>query len=659
MTLQDFIKSNPLGLDTAAGVTPQQINAGNVTMQDVLYKTPYEGGYYAAPVTADQTKAYEDKASKYYNVTGVTDPTKRDTQYSTVGNLYDQLNSSGVNWKLKTGNYDAYAVADNLAKQGVSSMADLGYGANGELINKATGKPLKMRDPDKNRLDFSGAGEGHVNYVVHKDSKGNPVIVPEWETSTTNLGVLGQLAPIAASFIPGVGPALAPMVGGLTSIIQGGSVGDILKNAAIGYGAGQLGNWATGGIPTTGISAIDSAIKGGITGGIRGGLQGDIMSGLTSGAIGGAASGLSNSASQQFADAGVPKYIIDAGSAAALTYLKTGNPLLALQAAGKGAVTSGQGTQGIGGKVYADSLIPGGSPELDEGFFDEPQTSQGGGMDFSTWGLDDQTTSSADDWLSGNSLDFSNWGKDDTGNQYDWYDSDNSVDGPEASSDWWLQEEANANPEVPSDSYWQNETGQPTVGDDQPPAGNPTGLPNLGTSSTPDWLKSLIGVGGSALEGLTSSKGIAALLGALAQYAGRQKATGGGTTRGYQSLAPRSYGISQGKYGPVRMAGGGIAGDIGMFQPNPSVGGLAQGRFIKGPGDGVSDSIPAMIDGQRPAAIATEEYIIPARIVSELGNGSSEAGAKQLDAMMKRIQMERRKATNVAADTNAARHLPA
>jgi hypothetical protein len=83
------------------------------------------------------------------------------------------------------------------------------------------------------------------------------------------------------------------------------------------------------------------------------------------------------------------------------------------------------------------------------------------------------------------------------------------------------------------------------------------------------------------------------------------------------------------------------------------------GRLLKGPGDGVSDSIPAIIGQKQPARLATGEFVIPARIVSELGNGSTEAGAKRLYEMMNRIQQTRRKTKNVAANTNAAKYLPA
>ena len=86
------------------------------------------------------------------------------------------------------------------------------------------------------------------------------------------------------------------------------------------------------------------------------------------------------------------------------------------------------------------------------------------------------------------------------------------------------------------------------------------------------------------------------------------------------------------------------------------------GRLLRGPGDGVSDSIPATIGKRQPARLADGEFVIPARIVSELGNGSTEAGARKLYAMMDRVQRARRKTTGknrVAANTKAERLLPA
>jgi len=110
------------------------------------------------------------------------------------------------------------------------------------------------------------------------------------------------------------------------------------------------------------------------------------------------------------------------------------------------------------------------------------------------------------------------------------------------------------------------------------------------------------------------------------------------------------------------MAGGGMAGyALGGLG---SLGGYSDGgRLLKGPGDGVSDSIPATIGRkQQPARLADGEFVVPARIVSELGNGSTDAGAKKLYAMMDRVQRARGKTTGknkVAANSRADKYLPA
>ena len=87
------------------------------------------------------------------------------------------------------------------------------------------------------------------------------------------------------------------------------------------------------------------------------------------------------------------------------------------------------------------------------------------------------------------------------------------------------------------------------------------------------------------------------------------------------------------------------------------------GRLLKGPGDGISDSIPATIGKNRqPARLADGEFVVPARIVSELGNGSTEAGARKLYAMMDRVQAARAKTTakgKVAKQNNPQNMMPA
>ena len=105
--------------------------------------------------------------------------------------------------------------------------------------------------------------------------------------------------------------------------------------------------------------------------------------------------------------------------------------------------------------------------------------------------------------------------------------------------------------------------------------------------------------------------------------------------------------------GEARFAGGGIS-HLGDYSDG--------GRLLKGPGDGVSDSIPASIGGRQPARLADGEFVVPARIVSEIGNGSTEAGARKLYAMMDRVQKARRKTVGkgqVARNTKAEKLLPA
>jgi hypothetical protein len=127
---------------------------------------------------------------------------------------------------------------------------------------------------------------------------------------------------------------------------------------------------------------------------------------------------------------------------------------------------------------------------------------------------------------------------------------------------------------------------------------------------------------------------------------------------GAQAPAGTKYDAATQKYVPInpqqtQMAMGGIA-NLGSYSDG--------GRLLRGPGDGVSDSIPAQIGNKQPARLADGEFVVPARIVSELGNGSTEAGAKQLYKMLDRVQNARGKTTakgKVAKNTNAAKLLPA
>ena len=116
----------------------------------------------------------------------------------------------------------------------------------------------------------------------------------------------------------------------------------------------------------------------------------------------------------------------------------------------------------------------------------------------------------------------------------------------------------------------------------------------------------------------------------------------------YRGVTPYAEG------GITDLAAGGydqMVGEMPMYPSNMAKGGISDlgsysdyargGRMLKGPGDGMSDSIPASIGGKRPARLATEEFVVPADVVSHLGNGSSDAGAKQLYAMMDRVRTAR------------------
>jgi hypothetical protein len=130
-----------------------------------------------------------------------------------------------------------------------------------------------------------------------------------------------------------------------------------------------------------------------------------------------------------------------------------------------------------------------------------------------------------------------------------------------------------------------------------------------------------------------------------------KKATAAKTTAAADTSTETPFAVG----GMTGYAVGGGLGSLGSYSDG--------GRLLKGPGDGVSDSIPATIGAKnQPARLADGEFVVPARIVSELGNGSTEAGAKKLYAMMDRVQRARGKTTGknkVAANSRADKYLPA
>jgi len=112
--------------------------------------------------------------------------------------------------------------------------------------------------------------------------------------------------------------------------------------------------------------------------------------------------------------------------------------------------------------------------------------------------------------------------------------------------------------------------------------------------------------------------------------------------------------VAQG--GAIRYQEGGLAA---MMRPEEAMTPPMDGRFLRGNGDGMSDEIPATIEGEQDALLSDGEFVIPADIVSHLGNGSSEAGAKILYQMMDRVRKARTGQKEQAEEIDVEEFLPA
>lgn len=100
-------------------------------------------------------------------------------------------------------------------------------------------------------------------------------------------------------------------------------------------------------------------------------------------------------------------------------------------------------------------------------------------------------------------------------------------------------------------------------------------------------------------------------------------------------------------------ANGGVPGGFNL-------GGYSDGgRLLRGPGDGMSDNIPATIAHKQPARLADGEFVVPADVVSHLGNGSTDAGAKRLYAMMDKVREARTGSKKQGKEIKAEKYLPA
>jgi hypothetical protein len=161
-----------------------------------------------------------------------------------------------------------------------------------------------------------------------------------------------------------------------------------------------------------------------------------------------------------------------------------------------------------------------------------------------------------------------------------------------------------------------------------------------GQGQSQDWMKLLL-----ALAAMSASRGGGSSSAVIPRLSAQR------STLPYEQIMQQpGYRPGQGGvqyFGPMvyRATGGGIASLD-----------AAGGRLLQGPGDGVSDDIVAQIGDDQPARLADGEYVLDARTVSEIGNGSTDAGAKKIAQMVERIHSERKTAQR-GKPSNADKHL--
>ena len=187
------------------------------------------------------------------------------------------------------------------------------------------------------------------------------------------------------------------------------------------------------------------------------------------------------------------------------------------------------------------------------------------------------------------------------------------------------------------------------------PATSQLGLtaPAGAMSSAAPANSSMFGKAGEFFEGLTPKQKLLAGGAGIAGIGMISDQLRGGVPKKKPYEGPLSrFNYNPDTYRPYNYgyAAGGIA----------SLGGYSDGgRMLKGPGDGMSDSIPARIGAKQPARLADGEFVVPADVVSHLGNGSTDAGAKQLYSMMNKVRKDRTGNSKQGRQIQPRKYLPA
>jgi hypothetical protein len=211
-------------------------------------------------------------------------------------------------------------------------------------------------------------------------------------------------------------------------------------------------------------------------------------------------------------------------------------------------------------------------------------------------------------------------------------------------------------PERPTPQVAATPIAQPTGQSTFPGAASMQGGFGQGAQGYPSFTMGSGGFGGGGSGGpfpLEGQYGIVKMAeGGIAGILEAAKAQGL-TPEAYQQIYGRGNAIiemqkalKEGK----AMASGGIS-SLGSYSDG--------GRMLKGPGDGMSDSIPGVIANKQPARLADGEFVVPADVVSHLGNGSTDAGAKQLYSMMDKVRKARTGKKAQGKQINPNRYMPA
>lgn len=196
-------------------------------------------------------------------------------------------------------------------------------------------------------------------------------------------------------------------------------------------------------------------------------------------------------------------------------------------------------------------------------------------------------------------------------------------------------------------------TPAPTTPAPTTPAPTIPGLPpGFDISKIPGF--NFMGINLAGLAGLGGGSG-----GAYKYDPATQAFTNAGFTPPVVPKTPTSIANTEYKYDPATQS---FTGAVDRKRDR-GVGGVnryaAGGRLLSGGGDGMSDSIPAMIDGPKPqqARLADGEFVVPADVVSHLGNGSTKAGANQLYTMMDKVRQARTGRAKQAPAINPNKYL--